>query len=376
MRYFYLTPMLGAPGAPRFPITDRIQMIGRSDRADVALVEPTVSRQHATIQCVDGRVLLKDLGSKHGTFVNSRRVTSVTLKVGDIVVFGLSLVLRLEDSDKPVPAAEGMRAGSSSTDFMEGDLAVTAIRTVTIPPRSVKRAVSTTTEPSGEDIGRIQSQMAKVHKLAGAGAISVQLIPELVSRLSSGRAQVAQLAADEPALREALAFLDQALSVGQRLLSALSLLPRRRLEPISLAEPVREAIEAVSGEAESRRVKLLSEIGAEHVVLAEAPRLGHAVAEVLRNAVQHSAASSVVQLLATRQDDQVVLTVSDQGEGFPPEILERACDPFVTRSGEWEAVGLGLFEARQIVMASGGSLEVESKPGLGSTVRLLLPAAR
>jgi signal transduction histidine kinase len=214
--------------------------------------------------------------------------------------------------------------------------------------------------------------MAKVHKLAAAGAACVQQLPELTARLGALREKLRGPAADRPDLGQTLAAFDEVLGGLQRLSHNISLLPRRRLEPTALVEVVQEALSAVLAESTARQVSVRTEVTPDFVVLAEGHRLSHALAEVLRNAIRHSPESGTVQVRAERRGQQVSVSVVDGGAGFPPEILESACDPFVTRSGEWEALGLGLFEARQIVMSCGGTLEIDSRPGQ-TTVRLLLP---
>ena len=70
----------------------------------------------------------------------------------------------------------------------------------------------------------------------------------------------------------------------------------------------------------------------------------------------------------------VELAVADTGHGMDDETAMRAVEPFFTTRGEG-ASGLGLATARGIVKQSGGTLVLESQPGLGTTVRIELPAA-
>jgi two-component system NtrC family sensor kinase len=69
----------------------------------------------------------------------------------------------------------------------------------------------------------------------------------------------------------------------------------------------------------------------------------------------------------------VWLTVSDNGEGIPPENLARIFDPFFTTKSEGKGVGLGLAVSYGIVQAHGGDIEVKSKPGEGTTFVVYLP---
>jgi signal transduction histidine kinase len=71
----------------------------------------------------------------------------------------------------------------------------------------------------------------------------------------------------------------------------------------------------------------------------------------------------------------VELTVADTGAGMPREVLERAFDPFFTTKEVGKGTGLGLSMVHGTAKQSGGHVELESTPGVGTTVRLLLPQA-
>ena len=73
------------------------------------------------------------------------------------------------------------------------------------------------------------------------------------------------------------------------------------------------------------------------------------------------------------QGDYVVLSVMDTGTGMPPEVLERALEPFFTTKGPGVGSGLGLSMIFGFAKQSGGHLAIESQPGQGTTVRLYLP---
>ncbi len=62
--------------------------VGRGEDASVALTDPSVSRRHATIAIVNGAPVVRDLGSRNGTFVNGERVSTRALRAGDVLTFG------------------------------------------------------------------------------------------------------------------------------------------------------------------------------------------------------------------------------------------------------------------------------------------------
>ena len=69
----------------------------------------------------------------------------------------------------------------------------------------------------------------------------------------------------------------------------------------------------------------------------------------------------------------MALSVADTGTGMPPDVLERVFEPFFTTKPQGQGTGLGLSQVWSFVRQSGGLVRVESAPGRGTTVRLLLP---
>ena len=79
-------------------------------------------------------------------------------------------------------------------------------------------------------------------------------------------------------------------------------------------------------------------------------------------------------LQARREGNEVVIEVTDSGPGMKPEFVRsRLFKPF--HSSKPGGFGIGAFEAREIVRAMGGRLEVESHEGLGSRFSVRLPLA-
>ncbi|MBM6592394.1 histidine kinase famiy protein [Microvirga pudoricolor] len=73
--------------------------------------------------------------------------------------------------------------------------------------------------------------------------------------------------------------------------------------------------------------------------------------------------------------DYAVMSVSDQGSGMTPDVLERATEPFFSTKGPGKGTGLGLAMVHGFVQQSGGRLEIVSEPGKGTTVRMIFPVA-
>jgi signal transduction histidine kinase len=87
----------------------------------------------------------------------------------------------------------------------------------------------------------------------------------------------------------------------------------------------------------------------------------------------HTRSDRRVEVSTEKGDGVVLLVVSDNGEGIPPENLGKIFDPFFTTKPEGKGVGLGLAVSYGIVQAHGGEIEVKSVVGEGTTFTVSLP---
>jgi signal transduction histidine kinase len=112
-------------------------------------------------------------------------------------------------------------------------------------------------------------------------------------------------------------------------------------------------------------------------VLADANRLRHVFANLLDNALRHTAPGGRVVVAATARGAAVEITVSDSGDGITREHLSRIFDRFYRADDDQQprGAGLGLAIVKEIVEAHDGEVSVESKEGLGSVFRFTLRAA-
>jgi two-component system sensor histidine kinase RegB len=147
-------------------------------------------------------------------------------------------------------------------------------------------------------------------------------------------------------------------------------------EPFTRLDLSAWAASGLDGLSEPGRVAVEIAPGAEQASVVGPPRaLGDALRGLLKNAIQASPAEASVRLWMGADDGKVRVAVIDQGRGMPPDVLQRAGEPFFTTKVPGEGMGLGLFLTRTLVDQLGGEFTIASRPGVGTEARIELPAA-
>jgi signal transduction histidine kinase len=146
-------------------------------------------------------------------------------------------------------------------------------------------------------------------------------------------------------------------------------------EPVDPAELVHDTIAAFAAQAEAAGVDIKTDV-AEDLPSADVDpvRIRSALGNVVSNAIRYTSRGGSVTVSAARADDRILLSVTDTGEGIPPDLLPRVFERFVRGPGSIGS-GLGLAIAHDIVVAHGGQIEVASSTPSGTKVRMTLPIA-
>jgi len=110
-------------------------------------------------------------------------------------------------------------------------------------------------------------------------------------------------------------------------------------------------------------------------VYADQQALGRVLANLLVNAARYSAPGTPIDIRFERRADAGRIVVSDQGRGIAPEDLGTIFDEFVRGSmAEPDGgTGLGLSSVRHLVSLQGGTVSIDSEPGVGTSVTVELP---
>jgi len=151
------------------------------------------------------------------------------------------------------------------------------------------------------------------------------------------------------------------------------------LEPAAFrpVDLVRPSLERHLPAAESRRVELENQVWPDLPrVIADKDAVRRILDNLLSNAIRHTGHNGRVTISASERGERLFFTVSDSGDGIPPEYLPTLFSRFVQlKAAPGGGTGLGLALVKRLVESQGGQVSVESRLGEGSSFTFTLPVA-
>lgn len=245
---------------------------------------------------------------------------------------------------------------------------------------------------------RIQAQMLQSQKMESLGTLAGGIAHSFNNLLTVilGRTQLAL--ADEPEERADRADLEAVLGAGLRardLVRQILAFSRQRtptMEPIPIEDEVRSAL-AIARASVPSNVELREDIQrTPGDVLADPSQLHQVVLNLCSNAfhavraeggwvevslrVAHDSLEAAGPFVQEGPGAIAHLTVRDNGVGMVPALSEHVFEPFFTTKPPGEGTGLGLSVVYGVVSEAGGSVALDSAPGKGTTVDVLLPLSQ
>jgi|GEM_PF-6967751 len=149
------------------------------------------------------------------------------------------------------------------------------------------------------------------------------------------------------------------------------------LEAVPLAPLAAECVALVRPLADARCIRIDSELD-DSVVCADRARLKQVILNLLSNAIKYNREHGTVRLDACRQGDRLRLAVSDSGRGIASDHLPRLFQPFERLESSYDGIegsGVGLALTKRLLEMMAGSIDVDSRIGVGSSFRCDLPLA-
>jgi PAS domain S-box-containing protein len=236
---------------------------------------------------------------------------------------------------------------------------------------------------------RLEAQLLLADRMASVGTLAAGVAHEINNPLGYVLGNLAALADGlepdtlTPDLRQALGDAVHGAKRVREIVQDMQTFSRgdatKRSAPTDVLRVMDVSIR-MAFSAVRHRARLERDYGHVPPVQANESRLGQVFLNLIVNAAQAMPERAVdeneIRVRVTRDGAEVVIEVTDNGIGMTEDVRRRIFDPFFTTKPVGEGTGLGLAVSHGIVSSLGGSIDVESAPGVGSTFRVSLPASR
>ncbi|MHC4599027.1 MAG: ATP-binding protein [Planctomycetota bacterium] len=252
-------------------------------------------------------------------------------------------------------------------------------------------------DPSGERVGilgigrdvtqekQIQDRMVQAERLASLGQLVSGMAHELNNPLTS-IVGFAQILADDDALSERvrkriqLMFTEgeRARNIVQKLL-AFAQSPDSDSGFADINTVMREVLDLLAHDLGKEDIEVMTFFEEIPRVAGDASQFHQGFLALVTNAleaVREKGGQGVLVMKTWRIEDEIHLSITDNGVGIPPEKINRVFDPFYTSKEVGKGTGLGLSICYKIVAAHGGRITVDSSPNEGTTFEVILPATQ
>jgi len=346
-------------------VLDAMRRLATETTAAGVLAQAVTTAQEVAGACAivrpsDGERVVGDLDAEIAAAIARDGVPPRLGTNGLAVSVGEGLVLVSLGSRRPLHAADlrvleilGSAAAAALERVQERETLITSATELRLHSEELELGLR----------ARDDAVASAVHELRNP-LTSVQAYGQLMSRhLSAVQRQVTQLDS----------IIDDLLRGG-------SGSPRvRGAQTVDLARETIEAVARLRVSVPGSQVNVTAHTTEETDAVIDPSRIAQVLDNVLRNAVKYSPPGSPVNVTVSRTADDVLISVSDSGDGIAAEDLDRIFDRYARGAqhvGALPGAGIGLAISREIVSAHGGRIWAESAGrGQGSTFTIALPAA-
>lgn len=237
-----------------------------------------------------------------------------------------------------------------------------------------------------EQLTVMTQQLWQASKLATMGELASSIAHELNNPLATVALRVEflgdQLDQDDPR-HAAVAVISQEVERMGNLVSNLLIFSRRshpQISTVDLREELSNSLDFIHYHLRNRKIDIVKEFAEDlPTVQADRQQLRQVFLNLMTNASDAMSAGGTLTVRALRGAQRngvatVIMEFSDTGTGIKPEDMPRLWESFFTTKPEGKGTGLGLPICRRTIEEHRGTIEIESEVGVGTTVRITLPA--
>ncbi len=230
------------------------------------------------------------------------------------------------------------------------------------------------------DLEILEAELAHSDRLASIGRLAAGVAHEIGNPIT-GIASLTQNLREEKNQQIVDESLDEIMNQTHRITTIIQTLMNfsrsgkvgTDFQRFPLGELTDEAIRLVQLTHRGKQIECINHCPSELMLLGDRQKISQVLVNLFSNAIEASSPGDRVECFAWQKDGQTAIEVLDQGAGIPTEKQAYVFEPFFTTKAPGEGTGLGLALAYKIINDHNGSIEIDSKPGVGTRVVLKLP---
>jgi signal transduction histidine kinase len=316
--------------------------------------------------------------------------TIATIIVGYLLAQSIARpILRLRKVSQAVAAGDlnldtGLRGGDEIGELASAfDIMTLRLRERTAEAATLYDESLTRNEELKEINARLQTAQAQLiqsEKLASVGQLTAGIVHDVKNPLAVIKGLAEELGEEfglDPTTREQLKTIRESAGRASTIVTDLLKFARQStpdLERNDIRETIQSSVRLTEYLARKSNVMVKVDLPSDAVMVSyDSQHIEQVLINLISNAVQAMKNGGTVRINLSESGGAVAIAVQDNGIGIPEKNLQRIFDPFFTTKPEGEGTGLGLSVSFGIITRHGGKIDVDSKPGLGTTFTILLP---
>lgn len=281
----------------------------------------------------------------------------------------------------------GMKKSGEDYTQEELDILMTLART---------EAIAISNAELFDELSKTQAEAAQREKMAVIGTLAAGINHEICNPLGIVRGQcemfllnardgfyndkTSQEMVDisQEVMNKVIHETDRATAITKKLSSFAKPAKKDQFEEVAVEKELEEVMGLLGQDLKLNNVEVKREFPQDYpVIRADKKQIQEVMFNIIRNAAQAmDKREGRIVVSGLSENGSAIVRIADNGTGIPPDKIEQIFHPFYTTKAPGKGTGLGLFIVKQVVERNGGTIDVQSQLGAGTTFTLKFPVAK
>lgn len=268
-------------------------------------------------------------------------------------------------------------ANKRSGDFTEEDARLLAILANNVTVALENARLYSDLRGQMQEIRDAQEQLVQAAKLVAIGEVASNVAHEINNPLTTvlGYAQLMREEPDIKGISKDIDVIEKETLRAREIVRQLLEFSRKRslnVTELNVNELLRDITDLTNIHTKDGKVKIIRDFGDVPTIRGDENQLKQVFINIVNNAIYAMQNEGELTICTSSNGGNVLVKISDTGEGIPGELLSRIFEPFFSTKEE-KGTGIGLSVSYRVIQSHNGRIEVQSQEGKGTTFTVVLP---